>query len=269
MQGKFFSTFGLVFGLSFAYYLTSAKLAGRPVIWGTLRRLAALGIFGTIHALFYSADVLRAHAMLGVILLALSFLPQWASRVAGALGIVLAAPVSPAMGLALVGYWFASSGRFARWSTDVAVLVKLAVPALFVFVGAEIWGQLQPDEVMTSKMFSSVAGPILYSTVILILWNYFPRVLQMLYQPLGKLTLTHYLGATFLITATAAVFGFPQGEGSWIMAILLGVGIVVFQWIFSLIWLRFFTQGPLEWIWRSVTWLSMPPILRSSTRESR
>jgi uncharacterized membrane protein YeiB len=47
------------------------------------------------------------------------------------------------------------------------------------------------------------------------------------------------------------------------------LGIVVAIWVVQLvlspIWLRYFLFGPLEWLWRSLTYWSVEPILRSAT----
>jgi hypothetical protein len=38
--------------------------------------------------------------------------------------------------------------------------------------------------------------------------------------------------------------------------------VVVFQLIFANLWMRWFASGPLEWIWRSLTYCRMQPFRR-------
>jgi uncharacterized protein len=44
-------------------------------------------------------------------------------------------------------------------------------------------------------------------------------------------------------------------------------GIWLFQLIVSPIWLKFFNYGPLEWLWRSLTYKKLQP-MRIRTQDS-
>lgn len=67
--GKFFTIFSFLFGLSFAIQMDSASQAGRSFVGRTLWRLAILFLIGFIHSMFYSGDVLRIYAFLGLFLI--------------------------------------------------------------------------------------------------------------------------------------------------------------------------------------------------------
>jgi uncharacterized protein len=45
-------------------------------------------------------------------------------------------------------------------------------------------------------------------------------------------------------------------------------GVWIFQIITSHIWLRYFRFGPMEWIWRSLTYWKLQPFKRSSAVEN-
>ncbi|MGC2865163.1 DUF418 domain-containing protein [Corynebacterium glutamicum] len=45
---------------------------------------------------------------------------------------------------------------------------------------------------------------------------------------------------------------------------LLAAGILIIQELLSALWLRHYTQGPLEYLWRWVTWGSRSPFLTRS-----
>ncbi|MCP1357875.1 DUF418 domain-containing protein [Aneurinibacillus migulanus] len=45
----------------------------------------------------------------------------------------------------------------------------------------------------------------------------------------------------------------------------LCLGIFIIQLIFSVVWLRFFRLGPLEWGWRMVTYWEIPSLLQNHT----
>lgn len=80
-------------------------------------------------------------------------------------------------------------------------------------------------------------------------------------QSLGRMGLTIYLSGTLMFTLLFYGYGFGQ-------LYLLGpvattaYAVVFFalQIIFSSCWLRFFRYGPVEWIWRCLTYLQMQPL---------
>lgn len=88
-----------------------------------------------------------------------------------------------------------------------------------------------------------------------------------LFRPLekvGRMAFTNYLGQTLI--CTLVFFGYGLGYfGKWQRyELYLFVACVwVFQILFSVMWLHFFMIGPFEWIWRSLTWWKVQPILRS------
>jgi uncharacterized protein len=67
--GKFFTIFSFLFGLSFAIQMDRAAQTGRPFVGRTLWRLVILFAIGFTHSLFYSGDILRIYAFLGLLLL--------------------------------------------------------------------------------------------------------------------------------------------------------------------------------------------------------
>ena len=50
-------------------------------------------------------------------------------------------------------------------------------------------------------------------------------------------------------------------EFAWLMAVVAGVSLV--QIAFSILWLRRFRFGPLEWAWRSLTYWRRQPFLHT------
>ena len=79
----------------------------------------------------------------------------------------------------------------------------------------------------------------------------------------GRLSLTNYIMQSVVGNILFTFIGFAWfGERTrWE---LMGIVCVTFsvQIVLSLIWLRFFKIGPLEWFWRSLTYLKMQPLRR-------
>lgn len=67
--GKFFTIFSFLFGLSFAIQMDSAAKDGRSFAGRMLWRILILFTIGFIHSMFYSGDILRIYAFLGIFLL--------------------------------------------------------------------------------------------------------------------------------------------------------------------------------------------------------
>ncbi len=77
----------------------------------------------------------------------------------------------------------------------------------------------------------------------------------------GRMALTNYLMQT--IIANIVFIGFAQ-YGKWERYELyyLVLGIWFFQLIFSQIWLKHFLFGPIEWLWRSITYQRFQKFIR-------
>ncbi|MHC4786934.1 MAG: DUF418 domain-containing protein, partial [Planctomycetota bacterium] len=81
----------------------------------------------------------------------------------------------------------------------------------------------------------------------------------------GRLALTVYLTQTLLFTTLFYGYGFgqafrlgPAAVTAWAL-LIFGLQVVVCQW-----WSRRFRFGPVEWLWRSLTYLNWQPLrLRS------
>jgi uncharacterized protein len=85
-----------------------------------------------------------------------------------------------------------------------------------------------------------------------------PRLLR--FSPAGQMTLSVYVGQTAI--GVLIFFGFGLGLlGRLGNSVTLPMGLAVFvlQVWASRVWLAHFRFGPLEWAWRSLTWLRLEP----------
>ncbi len=86
------------------------------------------------------------------------------------------------------------------------------------------------------------------------------KILRLL-QPVGRMALTNYLSQTLLGMLLFYNFGFDLvGELGFSHIVLIVVGILAVQIICSNIWMKHFRFGPMEWLWRSLTykkWISI------------
>ena len=82
-------------------------------------------------------------------------------------------------------------------------------------------------------------------------------------EAVGQMALTNYIMQSVICTFFFFGYGlnyYAELEFYQIYFVVLAVWIV--QLIVSPIWLRFFLFGPLEWVWRSLTYWKMQPFMR-------
>jgi uncharacterized protein len=75
----------------------------------------------------------------------------------------------------------------------------------------------------------------------------------------GRMAFTNYLTQSVVMTGITYHWGLAK-FGTLGHAQLLGLVVVIFalQVVFSTLWLKLFSMGPLEYVWRSVTYLGNP-----------
>ena len=336
IDGKFYSTFSLLFGIGFGLQLAR----GVDAVPRFKRRLRILLAIGAIHAfLIWAGDILMLYALLGLTL-------PWFARKTGtqllrwtvillaiptflyivALGVwmiggfgtqLVPADVGPparilamfqAMGRG--GAWDALKGNLVfvaiRWADLVATvrfpkvlgmfvlglwIVRAGIPqslashrALLVRWTKIGWGVGLPLNVVAAwalqrwpylpPSFGGLVGTLAQAGgVPLLAIGYAASVALLvvdgrrfvnLFAPLGRMALTNYLMHSGLCVVLSYGFGF----GLWwrvgaSTAMLIALAIIAVQIPLSVWWLSRFRFGPVEWIWRRLTY-ARPLRLRSS-----
>jgi uncharacterized protein len=83
------------------------------------------------------------------------------------------------------------------------------------------------------------------------------------FAAVGRTALTNYILQTLICTTIFYGHGFGlYGSVERTGQILMVIGVWILQLIISPIWLRHFRFGPLEWLWRSMTYRKIQPIRR-------
>jgi uncharacterized protein len=81
--------------------------------------------------------------------------------------------------------------------------------------------------------------------------------------PVGRMALTNYLLQTVICVTIFYGYGFGQfGHHRAASVTAMALGIFGFQIVLSWLWLRFFAYGPMEWIWRQLTYKRRLPLAR-------
>jgi len=88
-----------------------------------------------------------------------------------------------------------------------------------------------------------------------------PRRLFNPLSALGRMALTGYLAQSVICALIFSGFGLGLwGRLSWPQMWLLVVVIMAGEALFAMAWLRVFRFGPMEWLWRSLTWGRWQPM---------
>ena len=90
-----------------------------------------------------------------------------------------------------------------------------------------------------------------------------PRILAPL-AATGRMAFTNYILQTVICTTIFYGHGFGLfGSVERTGQILIVFGIWIFEILLSLLWLKHFRFGPLEWLWRSLTYWKLQPMKQS------
>ncbi|MEV6984444.1 DUF418 domain-containing protein [Sphaerisporangium sp. NPDC051017] len=271
---RIFPIFSLLFGIGFSLLLNSVEgRVSRPRVL-LLRRLLVLLAMGLAHMfLLWRGDILTIYAVVGlVVLLPSTWLPRWA--VAGLAAVLIALP--PIFGsnhVALVPGLFLLGSALTRYGVIDRIDRSVRVPAALglVFAAGAVpaaWVQIDSGAAGTDDFTSwfAIAGLLIAGAyvcaLLLLLRTPLRPVLQGVFAPLGRMALTNYLSATVLVLVTARLIGGSPDGWSDAMVLLIAAAILVPQWLVSTLWLRRYSQGPLEWLWRWATWTHRPPLRR-------
>ncbi len=111
-------------------------------------------------------------------------------------------------------------------------------------------------------MLGPINSKFYVSGIILVLrFKCMPKILLPL-KLYGRMALTNYLGQTFLILIFGNIFHVFENI-TYVQSFCLCIFIYIVQIIFSVIWMRFFVMGSLEWLWRLITYWKVPQIRKN------
>ncbi len=241
-----------------------------------LRRLLCLLAIGAAHfLLLWWGDILSSYALIGlVILLPSTWLPR---RVVAVLGLLFLL-VSLATGdgrftltaaLFLIGSTLVRYGLIDRLPGSGGRLPLITLGLAAVAVPVLVW-QTTLGTDQRAFSFAIALGGLLVAafyigTLLILLSTRLRPLLEAIFSPLGRMALTNYLSATVLVRTIVEVFGLKTISTTDV--VLIAAAILSTQWLASTLWLRHYTQGPVEWLWRWVTWTHRPLLRRSLTTD--
>ncbi|WP_376696745.1 DUF418 domain-containing protein [Wenzhouxiangella sp. EGI_FJ10305] len=111
--------------------------------------------------------------------------------------------------------------------------------------------------------FAVIPLGLAYAAGFVLLWRRAPGSLRLLAAP-GRMALTNYLGQTLIGLTVFYGVGLDQA-GEWSIQVLLAFACAVYfaQAVLSNLWLQAFQYGPMEWLWRALTYGTAPTLRRA------
>ena len=278
VQWRFMPIFTLLFGVSMFLVADGARRRGVGAWQPLVCRLLGLGLIGVVHSLAFWGDILRFYAIAGLLVLPLVvWAPALVNTVVGcALTVMslgfLGAGIDSLPGLLLVGAGAAQLGLPALMEKSVVPGVALAcvagmavIPLMMSYISA---GAGDPRFSLPGAR-AGLAMALTYIGVLALAWQWTPvrAAMRAVFDPLGRMSLTNYVSASFVVVAAARVFGLFEADSAY-PVLVVAVVVIAAQSVLSRIWLSHFHYGPLEWILRAVTWRARPPFRRESAHLS-
>jgi len=176
-----------------------------------------------------------------------------------------------AIGMFLIGVWFVQTGTMKNPRAHMRLFRRLACYGLPLGIGLGLAGSV----IATSHTFGDRADGYQLARALAMLGSlpaslgYVGLIVAALHSdtvfakvrvlaPAGRMALTNYLMQS--LVSTSVFYGY--GGGQWGLArswqIVFVAAVFTLQVAFSHWWLARFRYGPMEWLWRAITYRTIP-----------
>jgi uncharacterized protein len=170
--------------------------------------------------------------------------------------------------LFLLGYWFVVSGTIKNHTQHAKLFgymarIGLGVGLVVTVAGLVVMGHPAVKHIMPIKV---AAGLLVTMGEFFMAVGYLGLLVRLLDSPkwqkvleklasMGRMALTNYIMHSLILTSI--FYGYAggwYGEIPRAPQMLIVIAIVLIQIPLSSLWLKYFQFGPLEWLWRSLTY---------------
>lgn len=283
VEGRFYTIFTFLFGVGFYIFISRANAKRKNGYVMFLRRLLVLFLFGLVHVQFHPGEALTIYAICGLIILPFYKANKLVNLLFGTAMLVVlglfAEKIFMVVPLMLLGIAAGQYRFFERISLQgkriaifTGIMFVLSVAGLVYQYQhvPSVFGNGSGTDSLETQRFLQLGitiGPIVsafYAGLLILLLN-LPIVRKVL-SPLksyGRMALTNYVSQTIFILVLGQMLNLVD-HLSYIQSLVLSMAISVIQLTFSTIWLRYFRYGPLEWVWRMLTYFEWMPIRKGS-----
>lgn len=168
----------------------------------------------------------------------------------------------------LLGYMVSKQGFIEKmdeklsWIHVTVVICIYIISYLFCIHYVKNWDIMFVEKLCFS--FMHLCGAVCYSLIIIILYNFFAKhgfskILHS-FECYGKCGLTNYSCQGVFACVILVLHGVAFRGEAWMNLLLYSLVFYLFQLFFSVIWLHFFKNGPMEYLWRCATEMKWLPL---------
>ncbi|WHY86889.1 DUF418 domain-containing protein [Neobacillus novalis] len=279
VEGRFYTIFTFLFGVGFHVFITRADAKGRNGYVLFLRRIIALFIIGYVHVQFLPGEALTVYAVCGLLIIPFYKVKKSVNLVCGTAMLIVMGIFSfklfmvlPLMLLGIAAGQFHVFEQLAKNRNQIVIFTSIMLVLSIIGLiyqyhyAPSVFGNVSDANFQETQRFLKIGmtvGPIVSAFYAgLMIWLLQFPLVQKLLSPLksyGRMALTNYVSQTAIILFTGKVLHLFNNI-TYVQSLYLCLSLLGVQLIFSQVWLRFFRFGPLEWMWRIVTYFEIPPL---------
>src|ERR1044072_8467478 len=182
--------------------------------------------------------------------------------------LILAMRLPKILAMFLLGFYAYRIGVFQDLSAHKVFIRRVLVWGLGIGISCNIiFAAVSGHEAVFPPTLAGVGGVITYAfgvpalalgitALVATLWQKDGwRKMLAVFAPVGRMALTNYLLQTIVCVLLFYGYGFGLfGKFGALGATLTALALFVSQIILSTLWLKYFRYGPMEWIWRQLTY---------------
>lgn len=285
LSGTFYPILFFLFGFGCYLFMNRSTQKANNRYFSFLRRICFLFVLGLIHT-FYAPqgiqDVLMVYAILGLFIIIFFKRNKWTNLIVtvtlitlsivtsflyygeGIVWLELLSFISKGLSFMVLGF---TMGQFKFFEN---VYEKLKYISIFLIVNIFIYVSLIYVRgsglipVSGIEMLEDYSGAFMMTSSLLIILQWDKA--KMILTPLkfyGQMSLTNYLAQSVLLFVFSIIIGFTPFNSLIVCFIIHAILIT-----FSIVWLKYFKMGPVEWLLRYFTYWSKIPNRKSSVRNN-
>ncbi|MEI2711213.1 MAG: DUF418 domain-containing protein [Chitinophagaceae bacterium] len=191
--------------------------------------------------------------------------------------LIFVSRIPKVLGMMLIGFVIRRSGFYKKvveykrqvwWFVIIGLAVSIPANYMLAFYmeNPDNYYNLKIEGWYETVAYAFGVAPLamVYVAILALLFQQeiFQKILNLV-APVGKMAFTNYMSHSIIgiVVFHNIGFGYMQQLGIFALTIF-AAAVFIAQIIISTIWLRFFEFGPVEWVWRSLTYGKMQKMVK-------